>query len=113
MAELLTVAQAKLHLRIDTGFTDDDTYIATLITVAREWIEDFTHRAIGVSDFELVLDAFPQNRNYIELPMAPLKSVTYVQYTNAGAVTNTRVTFATVISFDVLILFKLSLLFEK
>jgi uncharacterized phiE125 gp8 family phage protein len=85
----LTLAQAKNHLRIDAGFVDDDSYINILITVAREYCEDFTHRSIGVSTFELVLDMFPQNRNYIEMIMSPLISVESVSYTNAGAIGNT------------------------
>jgi len=57
--------------------------------VAREWVEDFTNRSIGVCDWELVLDSFPTNRNYIELPRAPLKSVAYVEYFNSAGVMST------------------------
>lgn len=84
--ELLSLATAKQHLRIDTGFTDEDGYISTLITVAREWAEDFTKRSIGSCNWELVIDQFPANRNYIELPMAPLTAVTSIVYYNAGGV---------------------------
>jgi len=78
------LAVAKQHLRIDTGFTDDDDYISTLIMVAREWVEDFTNRSIGSCNWELVLDQFPANRNYIELSRAPLTAVSYIKYTNAA-----------------------------
>ena len=33
--EPVTLSEAKAHLRVDS--TDDDAYIATLITAAREW----------------------------------------------------------------------------
>ncbi len=35
---LITVAEAKKHLNIDASFTDDDTYIASLISVAEQMI---------------------------------------------------------------------------
>lgn len=42
--EPVTVAQAKRHLRID--WSDDDDYIADLISAAREWLESRTSRAL-------------------------------------------------------------------
>jgi hypothetical protein len=44
--EPLTLAEMKLHLRVDAGITTEDAEISALITVARLWIEDFTGRAL-------------------------------------------------------------------
>ena len=42
--EPVTLAQAKSHMRVD--FTDDDAYITSLITQARQSIEDFCNISI-------------------------------------------------------------------
>lgn len=46
----VTVDDAKKHLNIDASFTDDDTYISDLITVA----EDAVSRHIDIALDELV-----------------------------------------------------------
>lgn len=55
--EPVTLAQAKQHLRID--YTDDDSYIASLITAARQFIENKTNMAIFNRSMILSMDAFP------------------------------------------------------
>jgi hypothetical protein len=50
---------AKQHLRVDTGFTSDDTYITALITAARQRVEKITQRAIFNRKVLLTLDYFP------------------------------------------------------
>jgi uncharacterized phiE125 gp8 family phage protein len=40
MAEPISTAEAKLHLRVDSSA--DDTLIADKIAAAREWVEDYT-----------------------------------------------------------------------
>lgn len=57
--EPVTLALAKQHLRVDTGFTDDDTYIAALITAARQRCEKKMQRAIFNRQILLTLDYFP------------------------------------------------------
>jgi uncharacterized phiE125 gp8 family phage protein len=44
--EPVTLVEMRKHLRCIDGVTDDDDYIATLIAVAREWVEDYTSRAL-------------------------------------------------------------------
>jgi uncharacterized phiE125 gp8 family phage protein len=44
--ELITLAQMKRHLRVDPALTADDEIIADLITAAREWVEQYTRRAL-------------------------------------------------------------------
>ena len=78
--EPVTLTQAKAHLRIETS--DDDTYITTLITIAREYCENITKRALATQTLELILDDFP-SCDYIKLPMSPVQSVTSIKYTDS------------------------------
>lgn len=55
--EPITLAEAKLHLRVD--FSEDDTLIQALITSARQTAEDITRRAFITQTWKLVLDQFP------------------------------------------------------
>ncbi|HXM32309.1 MAG TPA: head-tail connector protein [Chthoniobacterales bacterium] len=64
-AEPVTLDEAKLHLRV-TG-TDDDAYIAGLITAARQLEEKIQNRAFLTTTFRMQLDSFP------DLPNATLK----------------------------------------
>lgn len=77
-AEPVSTSEAKSHLRVDT--TADDTYIGTLITVARQNVESHLRRALISQTWEVVLDAFPAG--VIRLPKPPLASVTSIKYTD-------------------------------
>lgn len=77
-AEPVSASEAKSHLRVDT--TADDTYIGTLITVARQNVESHLRRSLINQTWEVVLDAFPAG--VIRLPKPPLASVTSIKYTD-------------------------------
>ena len=79
--EPVTLSEVKAHLRVDSIL--DDTLITSLITVAREYIENFTKRALATQTLELILDSFP-NAEYIDLPLSPLQSVTSVKYKDSS-----------------------------
>ena len=81
-AEPVSTSEAKSHLRVDT--TADDTYIGTLITVARQNVESHLRRALISQTWEVVLDAFPAG--VIRLPKPPLASVTSIKYTDDDGV---------------------------
>ena len=72
-----------------TPASSEDDYIEGLITTAREYCEDYQHRALATQTWELVLDKFPANKDYIELPLPPLKSVTSVKYIDYAGVSAT------------------------
>lgn len=55
-AEPVTLAEAKLHLRIDSS--DDHDLISALITTARKWAEDYCDRTFVVSKYTMLLDSF-------------------------------------------------------
>lgn len=77
--EPVSLAEANAHLRVDDAL--DDTYISSLITVAREYCETATRRALATQTLELILDDFPCN--YIELPKSPVQSITSIKYKNS------------------------------
>lgn len=81
--EPITLDEAKAHLRVD--FTDDDGYIAALITVAREITEQRTNRALITQTWDYILDDFPQYSE-IKLRKPSLQSVTSVNYTDSAGI---------------------------
>lgn len=78
--EPVTVAEAKAHLRVDTS--DDDTYIGTLITAAREWCEQYLDRTLVSTQWVMRFDSFPYE---IELPRPPIS--------NSGTTTAVSLTY--------------------
>jgi len=67
VVEPVSVADAKLHLRVDSEA--DDTYIAALVSAAREWCETYTERTFVHTQYVMTLDTFPWE---IELPRPPV-----------------------------------------
>lgn len=65
--EPVTLSEAKAHIRVDTS--EDDTYIGTLITAARQWVEQYVDKALVDQQLVMRLDAFPYE---IELPRPPM-----------------------------------------
>ena len=66
--EPITIDEAKLHLRVDSG--DDNALIVALITTARELAERETKRAFITQTWEMFLDVAP---HIIEIPKPPLQ----------------------------------------
>ena len=88
--EPLTVAEAKLHLRVDT--TEDDTYIGTLITAAREWVENYLDRTLITTQLILRAAEFPTEE--LELARPPMvasgtATAVVITYTLADTTTAT------------------------
>lgn len=63
-AEPVTLVEAKAHLRLDTAL--DDSYVSSLITMARQYIEEVCWRGLVTQTWELVLDGF-QGEDTLEL----------------------------------------------
>lgn len=82
--EPVTLAEVKLHLRVDG--VDEDALITALITAAREQAESITRRALNTQTWRLTLDRFPA---IIELPRPHLQSVDSVQYVDTDGVLQT------------------------
>lgn len=79
---MITLAEAKLHCRID--HSEEDELIQWLIDSAISVVEDRTGRALVERETSLVIDEFTP---VIELPEAPVISVTAVSYTDENGLT--------------------------
>lgn len=100
-AEPVTLAEAKLHLRVDVA--DDDALITALISAARQHAEMITQRQLVTATWKLVMDAFPGNSQMgvpagrmfslpghaILLNKSPVQSVTSIKYLDMGGVQQT------------------------
>ncbi len=76
VVEPVSIAEAKVHLRVDADFSDDDLYIQTLITTARIHVENASDRTLVRSRWQAKLDVFPSWD--IELPRPPVMADTVV-----------------------------------
>lgn len=82
--EPITLAEAKLHLRVDD--TAEDSLITAMISAARETCEDRTEGTVPVTGWRLTLDTFP---DAIKLPRPPIASVESVKYIDTAGVQQT------------------------
>lgn len=73
--EPITLAEAKLHCRIDG--TSEDAYISSLVVTSRLQIESALGLAMITQSWRLTLDTWPRRR-IIELPMRPVQSIEQV-----------------------------------
>lgn len=82
--EPVTLADMKLHLRVDDD-TDDDL-ITSLISAARQWCEDYENRAYITQTITLKRDDL---ENVMVLPRPKLQSVTSIKYIDLNGVQQT------------------------
>lgn len=82
--EPVTLAEAKLHLRVD--HSDEDALISALITAARTDAENRLQRTLITSGWALTLDGFFSLQT---LPMAPILAVASVAYVDGAGATQT------------------------
>lgn len=82
----VSLADAKVHLRIDADITTEDTLVTALIMAATEAAEQATQRAIMTQVWEVTLDAFPPA---ITLPRVPVVSVTSLKYFDMAGIQQT------------------------
>jgi len=65
-AEPVTLAEAKLHMRVD--LSDDDALITSMISAARDMVERYTSRTLIYTAYRQTMDNWPYD---IELPRSP------------------------------------------
>lgn len=87
-SEPVSLDLAKLHLGVETS--DYDDLIELYIKSARAHVENITHRVIVDSNWDVVLDEFPDGE--IRIPTWPLIAITSVKYDDSAG---TETTFAT------------------
>lgn len=73
----VSLADMKLHLRIESDVTEDDTLITTLISAATTYAQDFQRRTFMTSALTESYDGFPC---FFSVPLPPLISVTAIKY---------------------------------
>ena len=83
---VISLAEAKAFLRIDSDYDDDNTYITSLINVATRVVEEFTRRRLVTQTFNIFYDEFPP---YIDLQVGEVASVTHVKYYDTSNVQQT------------------------
>lgn len=76
--EPISLAEARLHLRLDEDFTDDDLLIGTIVQGAREYCEEVLGQALVSQSWKLFMDRFPAWE--IRIPRPPLISISHVKY---------------------------------
>ena len=81
-AEPVSVAEAKTQCRVDTS--DDDAYIGTLITAAREYIESTLDISMITQTWEARYDVFPLWEIILPRPPMATGTVTVIYRDEAG-----------------------------
>lgn len=99
--EPVSLAEAKLHLRVD--FAEDDALITALITAARQAAETITGRQLVTARWKMTLDSFPGPAltsiyagqafslpgHAILLHKCPVQSIVSIQYLDTAGVLQT------------------------
>lgn len=89
--EPITLATARLHLRLDAVGSPpshpDDALVTSLITTAREAVEAYTELTVSQTTYAMALDEFPSNA--IELGTYPVNSITSIIYTDTNGASQT------------------------
>lgn len=84
--EPVSLADAKLHCRIDDDITKDDPLIRSYIKAATENAQAYTRRQFINATYEYRIDAFPP---VIKLPRPPLWDVVSIKYFDTDNVEQT------------------------
>lgn len=88
--EPLTLDEVKLHCRLSTADTVEDSLLTSLIKSVRQQGENITKRAFCPHTYQLTFDAFPDGG--ITLPMAPLSTLSTditITYTDSSGAAQT------------------------
>jgi uncharacterized phiE125 gp8 family phage protein len=85
--EPITLAEAKLHLRVD--HSEEDALISALIAAARTECENRLQRTLITTGWTWPLDAFPAGGGLLVPPMPPLITVGAIQYVDTDGATQT------------------------
>ena len=90
---VLTVAGGDYaaNIILNQGYTDEDTYLTSLITVARQYCEDYQNRAYITQTWEMSLPEFPYDDAVIEIPKGNLQSISSIKYKDYAGTETTLV----------------------
>lgn len=76
--EPLTLSETKLHLRIESSITDEDSHISALIAAARVYAETDGRRLV-TQTMRLTMSRFPSGR-FIVIHYWPVQSISSITY---------------------------------
>lgn len=97
--EPVTLARAKLHLRVDHA--DEDDLIADLITTARMECESRIQGTLVNTGWTWPLDAFPASGGLLAPPMPPLVHVDAITYVDPAGATQ-AMDWASLVHIDII-----------
>lgn len=86
-AAAVSLEVAKSHLRVT--FDDDNTIISSFVDAAADAAQKFMGRAIKPQVWDFVTDEFPDDEDFIEIPLPPLIEVIGIYYKDAVGVEQT------------------------
>lgn len=89
-ADILTVAEAKRHCRVEHLVADDEDYFTGLIAAATAYLDGYSGvlgRALINQTWRLNLSCWPACR--IRLPLAPVSAITSIKYYDTANVQQT------------------------
>jgi uncharacterized phiE125 gp8 family phage protein len=88
--EPITLEEARTHLRIEPYGSPlvhpDDDYVTALISVARDWCEKYTKKALATQTIEYSFDEF---KDKIYLNIGPVQSVSSIEYLDSNGASQT------------------------
>ena len=89
--EPITLAEARLHLRLASDYTSEDDTITALIKAARRMAEQQLGRKLITQSWDMVLDAFPSGDEAIQLHplLVKAQSITQIIYLDTAGATQT------------------------
>jgi len=88
LTEPVTLLEAKEQLRIEPAFTEDDSYISSLISVARERCESYCNQYFTEQDIKILYSGSIPSVVSLPYPSLTVTSVTYTDSDNAQQTVN-------------------------
>jgi uncharacterized phiE125 gp8 family phage protein len=79
-AELVTLAGAKIHARIEASYTEEDALITSFIKAASEEVSSFCNRSFKQNTYRLDADVFEDGSEPVQINGLGLVTVTGVTY---------------------------------
>jgi uncharacterized phiE125 gp8 family phage protein len=84
----LSLADAKVHLRVDAVITRDDDYITALIDAAADVAQMHTNRQFITAVYDAFFDSWPTD-SYLYIGKNPVQTIDSVKYTDTTGATIT------------------------
>jgi uncharacterized phiE125 gp8 family phage protein len=91
----ITLVAVKDHLRIEQSETIYDDELTSLICTAQEWIFATCHLTLTATDYEIIFEKFPCNKDPLRLPVYPLIGIDSIFYATPQGTLSELVTYQT------------------